>query len=187
MGVQFEAIPSEFDEQLDSSRSPDTVAKELALGKAMDVAKRYPDSLVIGADTIVTIDSEQLGKPVDSDDARTMLKKLSGKGHEVTTGIAIIRMRDGWQTLEADTTKVYFKPYDQQAVERYIITGDPLDKAGGYGIQSGAAPIIEYIEGEYDTVIGLPTILLAELLRKVGVAADSVELEPAVRQNVLSI
>lgn len=184
MGVQFEAIPSNFDETLDDSRSPEEVASELALGKAMAVAIQYPESLVIGSDTVVTINGRQLEKPKDSAEAHEMLKLLAGNHNEVSTGVAVVRVSDGTQIVGADTTHVYFRPYDEEAVNHYIESGDPMDKAGAYGIQSGAAPLISHIEGHYDTVVGLPTKLLAELLAQVGVEAKFVKLDPPIPQKL---
>jgi septum formation protein len=182
MGVTFVTIPSNFDEQLDDSRDPETVATELALGKALAVARSYPDSIVIGSDTIVTVAGRQLEKPRDADDALEMLQLLAGKANEVSTGLAVVRFSDGTRLTSADTTRVHFKPYDETLTRQYVATGDPLDKAGAYGIQSGAAPLIDRIEGNYDTILGLPTGLLAQLLTEVGVRAVSVTLEVPVVQ-----
>ncbi len=182
MGVEFTVLPSNFDEKLDDSRSPEVVAIELAVGKATDVAEKFPEAIVIGSDTIVTINSRQLEKPRDTAEAYDMLELLSGTHNEVTTSLAVICKADGTLLTGADTTKVYFKPYNQQAVKAYVETGDGLDKSGGYGIQSGAAPLIDHIEGRYDTVVGLPTHLLADFLAQVGISAKPVELNCPVRQ-----
>lgn len=182
MGVVFQTVPSDFDEQLDDKRSPEEVACELALGKAMAVARKYPDRLVIGSDTIVTVEGRQLEKPRDAEEAVEMLRLLSGKPNEVSTGVAVVCLDDGIELTEADTTHVYFRPFDEQAVQAYVDTGDSMDKAGSYGIQSGAAPLIDHIEGHYDTVVGLPTALLTEMLAKVGINAAPVELTSPVDQ-----
>lgn len=182
MGVEYEVIPSNFDEKLDDNRSPEEVACELALGKAMAVAEQYPDRFVIGSDTIVTVNGKQLEKPHDAVEAHEILKLLSGKPNDVCTGVAVVRVMDGVKLVGADTTKVFFKSYNHEAISKYVATGDSLDKAGAYGIQSGAAPLIDHIEGDYDTVIGLPTRLLTNLLAEVGVDAKSVELESPVPQ-----
>lgn len=184
MGVAFEVIPSSFDETLDDNRPPEQVAIDLALGKANEVAGKYPDAVVIGSDTIVTIGGKQLEKPGSDEEAHRMLRLLSGTHHEVTTSLAVIYKAEGAVLTAADTTKVYFKPYNEEAVATYVATGDPLDKAGAYGIQSGAAPLIDFIEGRYDTVIGLPTHRLAGLLSQVSVTASPVNLKPSVRQVV---
>ncbi len=182
MGVEFTVVPSNFDEQLDDSRPPEVVAIELAVGKATDVADKFPEAIVIGSDTIVTINGRQLEKPRDTAEAYDMLELLSGTHNEVTTSLAVICKADGTLHTGADTTRVYFKPYDQQAVKAYVETGDTLDKAAAYGIQSGAAPLIDHIQGRYDTVIGLPTHLLSDFLSQVGIMAKPVELDCPVRQ-----
>jgi septum formation protein len=183
MQVEFEVVPSSFEEQLDDGRTPEEVASELALGKAKDVAVKFPDQIVLGADTIVTVEGKQLGKPVDADDALQTLKLLAGREHAVTTGVAIVKLSDGVELVAAETSIVYFRPYDNAAAMAYVRTGDPLDKAGSYGIQSGGAPLIDSIKGNYDTIIGLPTVLVSELLQKLGVPAYPVEPEPTVPQR----
>lgn len=175
MGVSFETIPSQFGEKLDDSREPVEVAKELALGKAMDVAKANPDAYVIGSDTIVTIDGKQLEKPTSPIHAHEMLKGLAGRTNYVTTGIAVVCLNKGVELTGADTTAVLFKPYDETAVMTYVASGDPMDKAGAYGIQSGAGPLIDHYEGNYDTIIGLPTANLSDLLNQCGIDAKPLD------------
>lgn len=183
MGVAFEVVPSTYDEQLDDSRTPQEVAQELALGKALEVAERYPDKVVIGSDTIVEVEGRQLEKPLDAEDARKILTLLSGKPNNVITAIAVVCMGTDVRLIASDTTEVHFKPYDEAAIEAYIATGDPFDKAGAYGIQSGAAPLIDYIKGEYDTVVGLPTHILSELLKEVGISSMPVTITCPVPQR----
>lgn len=181
MGVDFDVIPSKFDEYLDDSRQPEAVAKELALGKALDVARDHPDAIVIGSDTIVTTtDGKQLEKPHDAAEAQAMLEGLAGQTNIVTTGLAVLRLSDSTQLVGSDSVSVLFKPYDEKTVVEYVATGDPLDKAGAYGIQSGAAPLVENMSGNYDTVIGLPTQLLSEFLEQLGVQATPVNITPPV-------
>lgn len=184
MGIDFDVVPSDFDEHLDDSRSTDEVAIELALGKAMAVAELYPDSLVIGSDNIVTVDGKQLEKPNDADDALRLLTLLAGKSNDVTSSLAVVRLSDGIRLTGSQTTRVHFKPFDEHAVNSYLATGDSMDKAGAYGIQSGAAPLISHIEGDYDVVVGLPTKLLAEYLNQIGISVNSVELESPVPQTI---
>jgi septum formation protein len=175
MGVDFTIVPSDFDEYLDDDRSPDDIATELALGKAMAVAQQHPEAIVIGSDTIVTIDGQQLGKPENDEDAHRILKMLSGKTNYISTGLAVLRLVDNTRLTGVATAAVTFKPYNQAAVAAYVATGDPLDKAGAYAIQSGAAPLIESINGDYDIIMGLPTKLLAEWLQSLGISAKAVE------------
>jgi septum formation protein len=175
MAVAFDIIPSDYDEQLDDSRSPEEVAKELGLGKAMTVAKRYPEAIVIGSDSIVTVDGKQLGKPADIDEAREILKMLSGKCNVISCSLAVICIAEKFQEVDVENANVYFKPYDAAAVETYLKTGDWADKAGGYGVQNGADVFVENIEGSYDTVLGLPTVKLAHILNKMGYQAHAAD------------
>lgn len=173
MGVIFETIPSKYEEKLDDARDPEDVAKELALGKAMDVAKDNPDAYVIGSDTIVTIDGRQLEKPLSPEHAHEMLKDLAGRVNYVTTGIAVVCVNENVRLVDAATTAVHFKPYDHAVVNEYVATGDPMDKAGAYGIQHVVgSKLIDFIEGDYDAVIGLPSRKLAAMLRDIGIEAS---------------
>lgn len=172
LGLEFTVLPSKYDEKLDESRNVEEVAKELALGKALDVAKDHPDAIVIGSDTIVGVDGRQLEKPVDIDDAREMLTVMAGRESTVSTGIAIVHINGGVEIVDVDTAHVYFKEMSAEVErlrEEYLATGDWKDKAGGYGIQSGAGLLIERIEGDYNTIVGLPTELLAKRLGEIGV------------------
>ncbi|HET8671249.1 MAG TPA: Maf family protein [Candidatus Saccharimonadales bacterium] len=173
---RYEIIPSEFDEHLDEARSPGEVAEELGYGKALWVAERNPGAWVIGSDTIVTVDGKQLAKPVDVNEARAMLKMLAGHRHTVTTSVALVCVEPTVKSeniikhfIGHEEVSVYFKPYNDKLVEAYLASGDWHDKAGGYGIQSGAQVLVDHIEGNYDTIVGLPTHLLAEFLNKIGI------------------
>jgi septum formation protein len=178
MGVTFEIIPSNFDEQLDNGRSPAEVAKELGLGKAMTVAQANPDAVVVGSDAIVTIDGKQLGKPADLDDAREMLKLACSAPNLISSSIAVVCLAGNARMVDVGEATVFFKPYNRAAVEAYLSTGDYSDKAGAYGVQSGAAPLVDHIEGRFDVVLGMPTDLLASMLRKFGVMVEPAELSP---------
>lgn len=179
MGIgEFKVVPSNYDEKLDESRDTKEVAMELALGKAHEVAKRYPNAIVIGSDTIVgTGQGRQMEKPKDLEDARAMLLELSGGESFVTTGVAIINASEGIELVDQDTAMVYFYPDSpkiSQIREEYLATGDWHDKAGGYGIQSGAAQLIERIAGDYDNIVGLPSRLTADILGKLGIKAYTI-------------
>lgn len=180
MGLVFSIIPSNFEENLDHSRPVEEVAIELALGKAEDVAKDHPEAIVIGADTIVVIDGRQLGKPKDEADARRTLELLAGRANTVATGIAVIHKQSDAVLTEAVASQVYFKPLDREILEAYIASGDWHDKAGSYGVQSGGAPLIDRIEGEYDAVLGLSTKTLATFLRSLGVISRPADVKSPV-------
>jgi len=183
MGVKFDVIPSNFQEALDESRDAALVAKELALGKALDVARQHPEAIVIGSDTIVAINGRQMEKPIDIEDAREMLIALSKGESTVSTGVAVVCLARGIQLTDVMTSRVFFKP-DSPAVtaarEVYLASDDWHDKAGGYGIQSGAAPLIAGIDGAYDAIIGLPTELLARMLRTFDITASATNLQSPV-------
>lgn len=180
MGVDFKVIPSDFDEQLDDARTPEVVAKELGLGKAMTVAKQYPDAIVIGSDSIVTIGGKQLAKPADIDEAREFLKMLAGRCNIISCSLAVVCMDEHIQAVDVANADVYFKPYNSEEAEKYLKTGDWADKAGGYGVQNGADVFIDYIDGDYDTVLGLPTAMLAPILKQFGYDVKAAEPTPPV-------
>lgn len=182
MGVQFSIIPSDYCEQLDYARPVEEVAIELALGKARAVARQHPDALVIGSDTIVLADGKQLGKPRDEAEARRVLKELAGKVNIVATGLAVICESKGLEITEVVSSKVFFKEHDHGEHETYLASGDWHDKAGAYGLQSGAAPLIDHIEGDYDAILGLPTSVLAAILRPLGIDCRAATLKSSVRK-----
>jgi septum formation protein len=176
MGItEFETIPSDFYEELDDNRTPEEVAMELGMGKAMVLAQKYPDAIVIASDTIVTVDGRQLAKAENIGHARQMLRDASQHPAKVTSSLAVVCLADGLKSVQSENSWVYFRPYDEQAVEAYLATGDYADKAGGWGIQSGAAPLIDHISGNMDTIVGLPTHLLAQVLQNLGFAAKPVD------------
>lgn len=170
MGMEPVVVPSRVPEEVKAGESAEDAALRLAVAKAGEVARLFHDGLVIGADTVVTIDGMQLGKPEDETDAKRMLKLLSGRSHTVVTGLAVINAK----TLESKTTRVKttvrFKKISEEEIDSYISTGDPMDKAGAYGIQGRAAAFVEGIEGCYSNVVGLPLSELMDLLKTFGVA-----------------
>jgi septum formation protein len=142
-------------------------ALRLAQEKALKVATRFPNDYVLGADTIVIVDDEVLGKPRDSQDAARMLTMLSGRGHQVTTAVSVVAPGNPTDTRSC-TTAVYFRKLEKDEIQRYVASGEPLDKAGAYAIQGGAAPWVVRLEGDYSNVVGLPVPLVAEMLRPHG-------------------
>jgi septum formation protein len=126
----------------------------------------------------VTIGGKQLGKPTDIDDAREMLRLACSEPNLISSSIAVVCLAENVRMVDVGEANVYFKPYDVAAVEEYLKTGDYSDKAGAYGVQSGAAPLVNYIEGRFDVVLGLPTDLLASMLRKFGIMVEPAQLTP---------
>jgi septum formation protein len=156
---------------IDESRAPgeDATAyvQRLAREKAEAVVAKLESGLVLGADTVVVVNGEILGQPRDDDDARRMLKLLSGKWHEVLTGVALVRAGEGTETLvDYERTRVRFAEMSADEIEWYVGTGEPKGKAGAYAVQGRAALLIEEIEGEYFNIVGLPIRLVYELAHK---------------------
>jgi septum formation protein len=164
----FDAIAADIDESVRAGEDGVAYVKRLALAKAQTVARKRPGSLVLGADTTVVVDGELLGQPLDDDDARRMLKLLSGKWHEVLTGVALLRADQDAQPLIAhETTRVRFAEMSAEEIDWYVATGEPRGKAGAYGIQGHAALFVEEIAGDYFNIVGLPLRLVYELLQRV--------------------
>lgn len=160
LNSNFDIIPS-VGEEVSTARLPVDVAKELANRKALEIFKAHPDAVVIGCDTVVELDGQLLGKPKDEADAKRMLTALSGKTHQVHTGVCIVHKMGVW--LFADTTQVTFSTLTQKQIDDYVATGSPLDKAGAYGIQDSG--FVCDIAGSYDNVVGFPTERIAEVLQ----------------------
>jgi septum formation protein len=166
LGFEFEVLPAGVDED-DIECADHARFAILAAERKADAARRErPRSTVVAADTIVVCGDSRLGKPLDEADAISMLRTLSGRAHEVVTGVAVIAP-DGRPFAEAETTRVYFRAISDEDVARYVGTGEPFGKAGAYAIQGYAAPFIERIEGCYFNVVGLPVSLLFSMLSKI--------------------
>lgn len=161
IGIPFVVVVSDAEEVSGNSWTPAALVVENAKRKARAVAEKYPDSPVLGADTVVSSEGKIFGKPKDKDEARKMLTALSGKMHEVTTGLALIN-RNEIRTTNV-TTKVFFDTMTKADIDAYIATEESMDKAGAYTIQGKAARFIEKIEGSYSNVVGLPLNALIQL------------------------
>jgi len=166
LGLTPVVDPADIDESWIPGELPVPHAERLARTKAGVVAARHPDAAVVAADTIVVIDGEILGKPDDAEHATAMLKRLAGREHLVHTAIAVAHRNDTVAAVE--TTRVWFRRLDDEAIAAYVATGEPMDKAGAYGIQGYGAIAVERIEGDYFTVMGLGLGRLVELLGRVG-------------------
>ncbi|MEG1415288.1 MAG: Maf family protein [Clostridium sp.] len=167
-GLDYKVIPSNADEDIDIE-CPYEMVKALASKKAQSIAVDNKDDLVIGADTIVYLDGKILGKPSSEEDAFKILKSLSGKSHEVVTGVSLICKNKNISISDYEVTKVYFKCLTDEEIQFYIDSKEPLDKAGSYGIQGIGSVFVEKIEGCYFNVVGLPVNKLYNLLGRIGV------------------
>lgn len=195
IGLTFEIIPAQGEEVITSS-VPEEVVQELSEQKAIEVAtniyqysqtslerlfepdesqavpKLVTDTMVIGADTVVSVDGKILGKPKDEAEAFQMLKSLSGRAHKVYTGVTVIIMAPDGRSGKisfAEETKVFVAQMSDEEINRYIATGDPMDKAGSYGIQGAFGAYIKGIEGDYQNVVGFPVARFYAELKKVGI------------------
>lgn len=172
IGVEFEVLVSDGEEHY-TSTEPSEIVQELAIAKAENVAVGAADLknvLLIGADTIVALDGEILGKPKSEEDAFRMLKSLQGRGHQVYTGIALLLYDEvGEKSIirHAERTEVFVHAMEDEEICRYIATGEPMDKAGSYGIQGKFAAYIDRIEGDYYNVVGLPVAYLYQRLKEI--------------------
>ena len=167
IGIRHEVRPANIDESPRPREAPRRHAERLAREKASAIATRDPDLITIGADTVVVINRKVLGKPADAAEAAWMLEMLSGREHTVITAVAVARGRKIRSAIEE--VKVKFRRLRPDEIETYIATGEPMDKAGAYGIQGFGATIVEHIEGDYFAVMGLSLVRLVGLLRDVGV------------------
>ncbi len=165
-GIEFEVQPADVEERLLPGESPEAFAQRLARDKARVVARTRPDAFVLGADTIVVVDGAVLGKPSDDDDARQMLRLLSGRSHQVTTGVCLIGPHRAFEDVRAETTTVHFLPLTEADVDYYVAHGEPRDKAGAYAIQGIASRWIPRVEGCYFNVVGLPVPLVWRMLKE---------------------
>ena len=167
VGWPFEQIAANVDESRLVFEDAATYVERLAKAKAETVAKKVPEYLVLGADTVVVVGEEILGQPLNDQEARRMLKLLSGKWHEVVTGVALMRASQPSRALVAhQITRVRFCDMRSEEIEWYVSTGEPRDKAGAYAIQGKGALFIEEIQGDYFNVMGLPVRLIYELLSR---------------------
>ncbi len=167
VGIQHEVRPPNIDETMRTREAPRRHAERLAREKATAVATRDPNLITIGADTIVVVNRKVLGKPKDIAQAAAMLKQLSGREHTVVTAVAVSRGKKIRSAVEE--VRVKFRRLHDDEIDAYVATGEPMDKAGAYGIQGYGATIVECVDGDYFAVMGLPLARLVELLRDLGV------------------
>ena len=177
-GIPFVVQPTDIPEVPRPGEAPRAFAERMAREKALTVFRQRPDDFVLGADTIVIVDAEILGKPRDTADAARMLRLLSGRRHQVTTGVCLVgpqprteirQLETGFEDVRSETTIVTVAALSDDDIRSYISTGEPMDKAGAYAIQGRASRWISHIEGDYFNVVGLPVSLVYKMLRERGV------------------
>jgi septum formation protein len=180
LGLAHDVQPADVDETLLAGEDPAAHVDRLARAKAEAVAARRPDALVVGSDTIVVLDGDVLGKPARRQDAVATLMRLAGREHVVFSGLALVSPA-GVTHAAVSRTRVRFRAFDEAAARRYVSTGEPLDKAGSYGIQGFGAALVESIDGDFFTVVGFPIPDLIRLLERAGWRYAFGSLEPVPR------
>lgn len=164
--VGFEVITKEVEEKIDESKTPEENVRQLAEQKAYAVAQDHPDRWIVGCDTIVVSKEGIMGKPKDELDAAYMLEVLQGDWHKVCTGVSLTHIQRGITKSFVVTSLVYMRALTKQEIEWYVQTGEPMDKAGAYGIQGYASNFIDKIEGDYFNIVGLPVSMLYQVLKE---------------------
>lgn len=167
MGYDFEIVTPDIAEENNPGETSEDHVKRLSGLKAESVALKFPDSLVVGADTIVVLENRIFGKPESSVEARSMLELLSGKTHTVFTGLSVIILTKDIAKTDYDSTRVTFNNLSSEDIHRYVESGEPLDKAGAYGIQGMGSFLVDNYEGDIDTVIGFPSKLFQKMYEEV--------------------
>jgi septum formation protein len=175
LGLIFTIEAAQVDEQPLAHEPPREFVLRAATDKARAVAERHPDAWVLGADTVVVLDNQILGKPVDEEDANRLLALLTGRWHEVLTGFCMCRKDREHQVAHAVATTVKFVNFDEKIAAAYVQTGEPLDKAGAYGIQGKGGFLVERINGSYSNVVGLPLAEVVEELLQLGIIVPAPE------------
>jgi septum formation protein len=173
LGVEFSVHPSDVPEIAGEREAPADFVRRLAREKGVAVAAKVSDAWVLSADTIVVVDGEVLGKPADADVARQMLRRLSGRDHEVVTAVVLMAPGGTFAAEVLGRSTVTFRTVTADELDAYVATGEPLDKAGAYAIQGGAARFVERVVGSYTNVVGLPMDEVRDLLHRHGLLAEA--------------
>jgi len=169
MGLEFEVVPSDYEEDMTMDLGPAELAMTLAYGKAQDVAKKYSDGIVLGIDTFISFNNQKLGKPKTEEKARELLKSFSGKKLQVYSGVALIDCGTKQEIRDFEVSEVKFRKLSAEEIEQYIKTGEPLDKAGAFAIQGLGSIFIEKVNGCYANIVGFPIANIYKNLNKLGV------------------
>jgi septum formation protein len=169
LGLEFEVMAADIEELPKAGEPPEEFVQRAALDKAATISFQYPDAWILGADTIVVYQNVILGKPKDADEAFNILMHLSGQMHEVLTGFCLMREEENISVSRVIATEVYFSAFSKAIAAAYVATGEPLDKAGAYGIQERGGVLVEKINGSYSNVVGLPLAETIEQMLHFGV------------------
>lgn len=164
MHIPFDVLPSSNEEHFDSTLPVEQAIEKIAYNKAKSVYELHPGAIVLGCDTMVALHDKVLGKPKDKEEARAMLQMLSGKTHQVISGVAILQ--EGREDIFHQVSNVTFYELDEELIERYINSDEPYDKAGGYGIQGTGKLLVSEIQGDYFNIVGLPIAKVYRILKK---------------------
>ena len=168
-GILFDVKSPSFEERLVPDRPAIEQVQSFAQGKAQSVARQEPEAIVLGSDTVIELDHDVLRKPADLVEARAMLRRLAGRDHHVHTAVALVCSARAIDVVALSTAVVRMKPFDERVHERYLATGECLGKAGAYSIQGEGGDLVDSIDGDFPTVVGLPLRLVAQLLTQAGV------------------
>jgi len=168
IGLAFDVVPSHVPEVRAEHESAQEYVARLSRDKAAEIAKSHPSRWIIAADTTVLLGDELLEKPADADDAKRMLRAIAGNTHYVYTGVTVQNVDAGYRDTQVEESRVRMTPMGEREIDWYVASGEPLDKAGAYGVQGRAAMFIDAIEGSYTNVVGLPLALLYRMLRAAG-------------------
>ena len=174
LGVPFEVIAPEFEERISAQLPADQEVLEFALGKAQSVATKHPGSIVIGSDTMIELSGEKIGKPADREDARRILRALSGKTHRIFTSVALVDSGERGM-MNVETVSVEMRRYTEEEIENYLRSGESDDKAGAYSIQGQGSDLIKSICGDYLAAVGMPLRRIALYLKSRGLAVAEIE------------
>jgi septum formation protein len=170
LGIPFDVKVPSFEERLEVDRPAIEQVQSFAQGKAQSVARQEPEAIVLGSDTVIELNHHVLGKPADLAEARVMLRRLAGCDHYVRTAVALVCSARAIDVVALSTAIVRMKPFDERVHERYLATGESLGKAGAYSIQGEGGDLIDSIDGDFPTVVGLPLRLVAQLLTQADVS-----------------
>lgn len=169
LGIPFEVKGPSFEERLVADRSATQQVMSFALAKAQSVGRHEPEAIVLGSDTVIEVDHDILGKPADLAEARAMLRRLAARDHYVHTAVALVCLGRNVEVVALSTAIVRMRPFDERVHERYLETKESLGKAGAYSIQGEGGDLVDSIDGDFPTVVGLPLRLVAQLLGQYGV------------------